>query len=228
LAKNEITPIYVVVLPSVLWCCWLGSRKGIRPVKNWVVGCWHGYLCGARCTLAYMAQLMPLPLTVSCCSKIQICFTFLVPAHPGSPGKRVYVFYCHSWLRVCWIGTIICAKTADPIEMLFGLWTLVGAWNHVLGGGCDTLWHVAIFGAPFLCDVVFRQILLKFFSTSCFVNCCTAGGWYRVPTVLVLKNEKHSGLQKSWIWLLILRSPDIWVGTLLILVMCLSDRFSRW
>ena len=29
--------------PSVLWHCWLGSRKGIRPVKNWVVGCWHGY-----------------------------------------------------------------------------------------------------------------------------------------------------------------------------------------
>jgi len=31
---------------------------------------------------------MPLPLTVSCSSKIQIGFTFLVPAHPGSPGKR--------------------------------------------------------------------------------------------------------------------------------------------
>jgi len=28
------------------------------------------------------------PLTVSCFSKIQIGFTFLVPAHPGSPGKR--------------------------------------------------------------------------------------------------------------------------------------------
>jgi len=35
-----------------------------------------------------MAQLMPLPLTVSCFSKIQIGFTFLVPAHPGSPGNR--------------------------------------------------------------------------------------------------------------------------------------------
>ena len=35
-----------------------------------------------------MAQLMPLPLTVSCSSKIQIGFTFLVPAHPGSPGKE--------------------------------------------------------------------------------------------------------------------------------------------
>ena len=35
-----------------------------------------------------MSQLMPLPLTVSCFSKIQIGFTFLVPAHLGSPGKK--------------------------------------------------------------------------------------------------------------------------------------------
>jgi len=35
----------------------------------------------------HMAQLMPLPLSVSCFSKIQIGFTFLVPAHPGSPGQ---------------------------------------------------------------------------------------------------------------------------------------------
>ena len=40
-------------LPSVLWHCWLGNRKGIRPVKNWAVGCWHGYLSGARWGLAY-------------------------------------------------------------------------------------------------------------------------------------------------------------------------------
>jgi len=39
--------------PSVLWRCQLGGRKGIWPVKNWVVGCWHGYLSGARCRLAY-------------------------------------------------------------------------------------------------------------------------------------------------------------------------------
>ena len=36
----------------------------------------------------YMAQLMPLPLTVSCFSKIQIGFTFQVPAHLDSPGHR--------------------------------------------------------------------------------------------------------------------------------------------
>ena len=42
----------------------------------------------------HMAQLMPLPLTVSCSSKIQIRFTFLVPAHLGSPGKRAVKREC--------------------------------------------------------------------------------------------------------------------------------------
>ena len=35
----------------------------------------------------HTARLMPLPLTVSCFSKIQIGFTFLVPARLCSPGK---------------------------------------------------------------------------------------------------------------------------------------------
>jgi len=42
----------------------------------------------------HMAQLMPLPLTVSCFSKIPIGFTFLVPAHLGSPGKRAVKRVC--------------------------------------------------------------------------------------------------------------------------------------
>ena len=42
----------------------------------------------------HMAQLMPLPLTISCFSKIPIGFTFLVPADPGSPGKRAVKRMC--------------------------------------------------------------------------------------------------------------------------------------
>ena len=42
--------------------------------------------CLERGADLHIAQLMPLPLTVSCFSKIQIGFTFLVPAHPGIPG----------------------------------------------------------------------------------------------------------------------------------------------
>jgi len=41
-----------------------------------------------------MAQLMPLPLTVSCFTKIQIGFTVLVPAHLDSPGKRAIKQVC--------------------------------------------------------------------------------------------------------------------------------------
>jgi len=55
-------------------------------------------ICLERGADLHMAQLMPLPLTVCCFSKIQIGFTFLVPAHPGSPGKgavrRVCVCVC--------------------------------------------------------------------------------------------------------------------------------------
>jgi len=47
----------------------------------------------------HMAQLMPLPLTVSCFSKIQIGFTFLVLALPGSPGKRAVNL--HVCVRAC-------------------------------------------------------------------------------------------------------------------------------
>jgi len=36
-------------LPSVLWQYWLGTRKSIQPVKDWVMRCWRGYLSGARC-----------------------------------------------------------------------------------------------------------------------------------------------------------------------------------
>ena len=42
----------------------------------------------------HMAQLMPLPLTVSSFSEIQNGFTFLVPAHPGSPGQRAVKRVC--------------------------------------------------------------------------------------------------------------------------------------
>ena len=54
-----------------------------------------------------MAQLMPLPLTVSCFSKIQIGFAFLVPAHPGSPGQRAVKWVCLLCDRVEKSGSLV-------------------------------------------------------------------------------------------------------------------------
>ena len=73
--------------------CWLGGRKGIRPVKTewWGAGV---VICLERCADLHVAQLMPLSLTVSCFSKIQIGFTFLVPADLGSPGQRAVKWVC--------------------------------------------------------------------------------------------------------------------------------------
>jgi len=65
----------------------LGGRNGIRPVKTewWGAGV---VICLERGADLHLAQLMPLPLTVSRFSKIQIGFTFLVLAYPGSLGQR--------------------------------------------------------------------------------------------------------------------------------------------
>jgi len=65
----------------------VGRQEGHPPVKKlewWGAGV---VICLERDADLHMAQLMPLPLTVSCFSKIQIGFTFPVPAHLGSPGK---------------------------------------------------------------------------------------------------------------------------------------------
>ena len=64
-----------------------------------------------------MAQLIPLPLTVSCSSKIQIGFTFLISAHLGSPGQRAIKRVC---VCVC-VKHRLTAKNRDQLR------------NHTLG-----------------------------------------------------------------------------------------------
>ena len=81
------------MMPSVLWL--VGRQEGhpaCKKLSGWGTGM---VICLERGADLHMAQRMPMLLTVSCFNKIQFGFTFLVPAHPGSPGqravKRVYV-----------------------------------------------------------------------------------------------------------------------------------------
>ena len=71
----------------------------------------------------HMAQLMPLPLTVSCFSKIQIGFTFLVPAHLGIPGKGPL----NGCVCVCVCVWCVC------VSVLCSKWQL-----YVITGGAQT------------------------------------------------------------------------------------------
>jgi len=59
-------------------------------------------ICLERGADLHMAQLMPLPLTVSCFSKTQIGFTFLVPTHLGSPRKGPL----NGCVCVCYRGSV--------------------------------------------------------------------------------------------------------------------------
>ena len=72
----------------------VGRQEGHPACKKtewWGAGM---VVCLERRADLHMVQLMPLPLTVSCFSKIQIGFTFLVPAHPRSPDKRATKLVC--------------------------------------------------------------------------------------------------------------------------------------
>jgi len=71
----------------------LNSTPTNQPVKN---GWWGAgvVICLERGADLHMAQLMPLPLTLCCFSEIQIGFTFLLPAHLGSLGKRAVKRVC--------------------------------------------------------------------------------------------------------------------------------------
>ena len=65
----------------------VGRQKG-HPACKKQEWCGAGVVvCLEQGADLHTARLMPLPLTVSCFSKIQIGFTFLVPTHLGSPGK---------------------------------------------------------------------------------------------------------------------------------------------
>ena len=72
---------------------WQKGHPACRKTEWWGAGV---VICLERGADLHMAQLMPLPLTVSCFSKIQIGFTFLVPAHSGSPGQRAIKWVCVS------------------------------------------------------------------------------------------------------------------------------------
>ena len=90
LNKNKLITYWYIpsLFPSVLWRCWLGGRKGIRPVKKlsggvlaWLSVCSEVQTCiwpsWCHCHSLSLASV-----------KSRLVFTFLVPAHLGRPGKK--------------------------------------------------------------------------------------------------------------------------------------------
>ena len=88
----------------------VGRQEGHLACKKnewWGAGV---VICLEQAADLHIAQLMPLPLTVSCFSEIQTGFTFLVPAYPGNPGQRP--------LNGC-VGVIVCNRACLNTTHLF-------------------------------------------------------------------------------------------------------------
>jgi len=98
-------------------------------------------ICLERCADLHVAQLMPLPLTISCFSKIQIGFTFLVPAHPGSPGQGAVKWVCVLLTSVVCLCVCLFVDDCEPCKNGWIGWGAIwgvhwwGWRNHVLDGG---------------------------------------------------------------------------------------------
>ena len=87
----------------------VGQQEGHPTCKKTE---WWGavvVICLERGADLHMVQPMPLPLSVCCFSKIQIGFTFLVPAYPGSPGQRAVK-------RVSSVCVCVCARHHNVVR----------------------------------------------------------------------------------------------------------------
>ena len=103
------------------------------------------------CADLHMAQLMPLPLTVSCFSKIQIGFTFLVPAHLDSPRQKAVKRVCVCVWRIMSLLLLSCLKFLTVAKLLLcielcNLWMMLFVryerstcyWNFTVKETADT------------------------------------------------------------------------------------------
>ena len=96
----------------------VGQQEGHPACKKlewWGTGV---VICLEQGADLHMAQLMPLPLTVSCSSKIQIGFTFLVPADLGTGGKRAVKRVCVLLMLCYHVKQYYCQCYRDTIKML--------------------------------------------------------------------------------------------------------------
>ena len=72
----------------------VGQQEGHPACKNWVVGCWRGYLSGERCRLAHGPAAATATQPSLASVKSRLVFSFLVPASPGKGLLNGYVYTC--------------------------------------------------------------------------------------------------------------------------------------
>jgi len=154
-------------MPSVLWHCWLGGRKGIRVKKTewWDAGMvmclgqgadLHKWPSWCHCHSLSLASVNPdwfyLP-----------AFTFLVPAHPGRMDK---IQDGHKTVCAC-----VCACVTDwSLQNCSNKYYIVHrrACKSLISNSSETSWHYHCFCSRHDCDSCFSSSIRVSCSASCF------------------------------------------------------------
>ena len=137
---------------------------------------------------------MPLPLAVSCFSKIQIGFTFLAPARLGSPGqravKRVCVCGCMNaaGCTTGWVNYANVSSQAALERSVQRFMTSLGWCTQQ--GGCVNSWHCDVFDWSFKKELLFFILSLLKHITSSFSALTLLVGW----------QEGHPACKKTDWW----------------------------
>ena len=111
-------------LPSVLWHCWLGDRKGIRPVKNWVlvgwlVGWWWWFDWSF---VRLIAPVITTTSTILCFNKHQLTQVHLENSRYNAERERVAFInaFNASILLVGWHPACKHPSPAVPKDSILG------------------------------------------------------------------------------------------------------------
>jgi len=108
-------------LPSVLWHCWLGGSKGIRPVKSGGGGHWLVRMEWRPAGWSMCLHLLIFPCTIKSRSSL------LAPPHPGGPGKRAVK---RLWWVIVIIICIFCAVDICHAYLYYKEILLYACWIH--------------------------------------------------------------------------------------------------
>ena len=112
-------PALFLPFPSLFFPADIRASMRVKKLEWWGAGV---VICLERGADLHTAQLMQLPLTVSCFSKTQIGFTFLVPSHLGSPGQRAIKWVCTFAFNGCTDVVIWTTFSAHPIVPIIIRW----------------------------------------------------------------------------------------------------------
>ena len=114
-SSSVLFVFYLAFSALTLLVEWQEGHPACKKLEWWGTGV---VICLERCADLHTAHLMPLPLTVSCFIKIQIGFTFLVPAHLGSPGQRAVKRLCVCVCVFIFITLTICSVTSWLLQLI--------------------------------------------------------------------------------------------------------------